>query len=66
MSDGTTKLIDNKKAPYSNGLLLENILIPSNYVYYYTIDYAFNETGVNQDVDKSKSFSAGITLELIN
>ena len=55
-----------EKAPYSDGIMIPNIYVPAQHTYYYTIKYEFKETGVNQDVDMNKKFSAGITVELVD
>ena len=64
LDNGTTVLKNQVKAPYNDGILLENIYVPANHTYYYTIKYEFKETGVNQDIDLGKKFNASIVVEL--
>ena len=52
------------KVPYQDDILLENVLIPANHTYYYTVTYEFKETGVNQDIDQDKNFTASIVVSI--
>lgn len=65
LNNGMSNLITDQKVPYRDGILIQNILIPANYTYYYTMTYEFKETGINQDIDIGKKFFANIDVQLV-
>ena len=61
--DGTS-ITNRVPAPVSDSYIVQKVLIPANTTYNYELDYEFLETGVLQNSNQGKTFSAKIEIEI--
>lgn len=57
---------EEKRAPYSDEVILDNITINAKTEDNYTITYEFKDTNVPQDVDQNKTYKSTVRVAVIN
>ena len=56
--------MDNLKAPYTDSVLAERLILKANSSVKYVLTMRFLETGIDQNIDSGKTFKASFYITL--